>query len=100
MKVLLGTTNPSKRKYFEELLDGFDMEFYTLKDLKIAGEPEETGRNPEENAVIKARYYGRFFDTVICNDSGLYFDKLPPDDERQPGLHIRTPRGSRRLDDE
>ena len=100
MKVLLGTTNPSKRKYFEELLDGFDMKFYTLKDLKIAGEPEETGRNPEENAVIKARYYGRFFDTVICNDSGLYFDKLPPDDERQPGLHIRTPRGSRRLDDE
>ena len=56
MRVLLGTTNPSKRKYFEELLDGFDMEFYTLKDLKIAGEPEETGRNPEENAVIKARY--------------------------------------------
>ncbi len=37
---------------------------------------------------------------MICNDSGLYFDKLPPDDERQPGLHIRTPRGSRRLDDE
>ena len=47
---------------------------------------KKPGENPEENAVIKARYYGRFFDTVICNDSGLYFDKLPPDDERPAGL--------------
>lgn len=100
MKVLIGTTNPSKVNRFKQLLAGCNIEFCTLKDLAITGEPEEAGRTPEENAIIKARYYGNFFDTVICNDSGLYFDSLPLDDYRQPGLNIRTPAGGERLDDE
>ena len=99
MKVLLGTTNPSKVRRFSELLSGYDVEFCTLRDLGIDEEPEECGRTPEENAVIKAKYYGQFFDRVICNDSGLYFDSLPLDDERQPGLNIRAPKGER-LDDD
>lgn len=100
MKVLIGTTNPSKVRRFEELLAGCDIEFCTLNDLGITQEPEESGGNPEENAVIKAKFYGQFFDVVICNDSGLYFESLPLDDSRQPGLNIRTPGGSERLDDE
>lgn len=100
MKVLIGTTNPSKVTRFQKLLSGCDVEFFTLKDLDICGEPEEQGDTPEENAIIKARYYGQFFDRVICNDSGLYFDELPLDDPRQPGLNIRTPNGNVRLDDE
>lgn len=100
MKVLIGTTNPSKVKRFEELLDGNNIEFCTLKDLGIESEPEEKGATPKENAVIKAKYYGQFFDVVICNDSGLYFDALPLEDDRQPGLNIRTPGGCERLDDE
>lgn len=93
MRVLIGTTNPSKVRRFEEFLAGFEVEFYTLKDLEIKDEPEESGKTPEENAIIKARFYGQFFDLVICNDSGLYFDELPLDDSRQPGLKIRTPEG-------
>ncbi len=100
MKVLIGTTNPSKVKRFEELLDGNNIEFCTLKDLGIESEPEEKGVTPEENAIIKARFYGQFFDQVICNDSGLYFDDLPMEDDRQPGLDIRTPGGCKRLNDE
>ena len=100
MKVLIGTTNPSKVKRFAELLGGHNVEFYTLKDLGIEAEPEEMGTTPEENAVIKARFYGQYFDRVICNDSGLYFDDLPMEDDRQPGLNIRTPGGCERLDDE
>lgn len=100
MRVLIGTTNPSKVKRFKELLSGCDVEFYTLRDLGIDGEPEEQGSTPEENAIIKAKFYGQFFDRVICNDSGLYFDELPLDDVRQPGLNIRTPNASHRLDDE
>ena len=100
MKVLIGTTNPSKVKRFEELLDECDIEFCTLKDLGITQEPEESGKNPEENAVIKAKFYGRFNDIVICNDAGLYFDSLPLEDSKQPGLNIRTPGGCERLDDE
>ena len=99
MKVLIGTTNPAKVTRFEEFLPNSGITYLTLKDLGITAEPEEGGNSPEENARIKAAFYGQFCDRVICNDSGLYFDGIPLDDPRQPGLHIRTPQG-RRLDDE
>ena len=99
MKVLIGTTNPAKVTRFAEFLPDAGIEFLTLKDLNITAEPEELGQTPEENARIKAAFYGQFCDRVICNDSGLYFDCIPPEDPRQPGLNIRTPQG-KRLDDE
>lgn len=99
MKVLIGTTNPAKIERFQQLLDGYDIEFLTLKDLNINDEPQETGSHPQENAIIKAKYYGQYFDLVLCNDSGLYFDTLALDDKRQPGLNIRSPQG-KRLNDE
>lgn len=99
MRVLIGTTNPAKVTRFEEFLPDSGIEFLTLRDLNITQEPEELGNTPEENARIKAAFYGRFCDRVICNDSGLYFDSIPMDDPRQPGLNIRAPQG-KRLDDE
>lgn len=99
MKVLIGTTNPAKVTRFVEFLPDCGIEFLTLKDLGITSEPDEQGSTPEENARIKAAFYGQFCERVICNDSGLYFDSLPLDDPRQPGLKIRTPQG-KRLDDE
>ncbi len=99
LKVLIGTTNPSKLRMFEEWLKEYPVEFVTLSDLGITGEPTETGDTPTENARLKAEYYGQFADHCICQDSGLYLDALPLDDPRQPGLHIRTPQG-KRLDDE
>ena len=56
MKVLLGTTNPSKVKRFSKLLENYNIEFITLKDLEIKDEPDETGKTPEENAICKARF--------------------------------------------
>ena len=100
MDVLIGTTNPSKVEYFASLLQGCDITFYTLQDLHIRREPEERGRTPEENAILKARFYGKYFDRVICNDFGLYLDALPLQDPRQPGLHVRTPLNLPRLSDE
>ena len=100
MKVLLGTTNPSKGKRFSTLLADCEIEFVTLKDLGIEDEPEETGNTPEENAICKARYYGQYFDLVICNDSGLYFEELSLKDKKQPGLNVRTPMGMNRLSDD
>jgi hypothetical protein len=100
MKILIGTTNPSKVGRFAEFLQDSNVEFLTLRDLGITDEPEEKGKDPRENAIIKAKFYGRYFDRVICNDSGLYFEGIPLDDERQPGLNIRTPQGGARLDDE
>ena len=100
MKVLIGTSNPSKVERFKSLLEGYDLEFLSLKDLNITSEPEENGITPKENAIIKAKYYSSFCDVVICNDSGLYFQELDVEDSRQPGLNIRTPNGNKRLDDE
>lgn len=37
---------------------------------------------------------------MICNDSGLYFEELSLEDERQPGLNVRTPMRMNRLSDE
>ena len=71
MKVLIGTTNPAKVRYYEKMLAEYEIDFLTLADLQIAEEPEETGKDPEENARQKAVFYGRYFDVVICNDSGL-----------------------------
>lgn len=99
MQVLIGTTNPAKLRLFQDVLQGYPIQFVTLRDLGITAEPEEMGSNPAENAAVKAAFYGRYADYVICNDSGLYFDELALDDPRQPGLHIRTPQGVR-LDDE
>ena len=100
MRILLGTTNPSKVKRFSDLLKGYDVEFVTLKDLAITDEPEETGTTPEENALATAKFYGQYFEVVICNDSGLYFEELALDDVRQPGLNVRTPMQMDRLSDE
>ncbi len=98
--ILVGTTNPSKAQYFKDLLGGCEAEFVTLADLGITDEPEESGNTPEENARIKAAFYGKYAPYVVCADSGLYFDALDIADPRQPGLHIRTPGGCARLDDE
>lgn len=100
MKILLGTTNPSKVNRFSDLLKECDVEFVTLKDLAITAEPEENGATPEENAILKAKFYGQYFDVVICNDTGLYFEELALDDVRQPGLNVRTPMQMERLTDE
>lgn len=100
MKILLGTTNPSKFKRLSDLLAGFDVELFTPSDMNITDEPLEQGATPTENAILKAKFYGKYCDAVICHDSGLYFDELELSDPRQPALHIRTPMGKPRLNDE
>ena len=86
MQVLIGTTNPAKLKFFQDALSEYDVDLITLNELGITAEPGETGRNPGENAAIKAAFYGQYADYVIGNDAGLYFDAIPLDDPRQPGL--------------
>ena len=41
MRVLLGTTNPSKEKRFSDLLKGYDIEFITLRYIEVIEEPKE-----------------------------------------------------------
>jgi len=100
MEILLGTTNPSKLKRFASMLDGYGCTFLSPDDLDILGEPDENGFTPEDNARLKAKFYGQYADFVLCEDSGLYLSCFSLDDPRQPGLHIRTPMNGKRLDDD
>lgn len=100
MKVLIGTTNPAKAKVFAKHLEGYPVEVITLTDLGIKKHPDEDGKNPVENAKIKAAYYGQFHDPVITEDSALYIKEIPMDDPRQPGLFVRRAHDGHEMTDE
>lgn len=99
-QILLGTSNPAKASYFAHLLQDYDVSFLLLKDLGIEKLPDEAGKSPLENAMMKAAYYGRFHDWVISADSALYIRELPLDDPRQPGLTVRRRTDGGSMDDE
>lgn len=100
-EILLGTSNPSKAEYLAHQLRDYDVKILTLKDLGIEKVADEDGKNPMENAMEKAAYYGKFHPYVISADSALYIRELALDDPRQPGLSIkRRPDGYIMNDDE
>lgn len=49
----------------------------SLKELKISGQPKETGKTFEENAIIKAMFYAEKSGLpTIADDGGLEIDAL------------------------
>lgn len=94
MKYLLATTNKAKIRYYGTKLRERGIEILTLEDLKIECEVDETGKNPIENAIIKARAYNKLSDIpTIALDEGLFLDGVP--DNIQPGTHVRRVNGKR-----
>lgn len=57
--IMIGTSNPAKLTFFEQLLDVYDVRIIGADALTVPP-PEETGVTPIENAMIKAEYYGHF----------------------------------------
>ena len=55
MKYLFATTNKAKIRYYVTKLRERGIEVITLEDLNMACDVDETGKDPVENAVIKAR---------------------------------------------
>lgn len=96
--IMIGTSNQSKVSFFAQLLEEYDVQVIGTEELDIEP-PEEYGHDPIENATLKAEYYSPYAPVVIGADSGLYFNEIPLDDPRQPGLHVRRPEGVY-LDDE
>lgn len=97
MKYLLATTNKAKIRYYGTKLKEKGLDIVTLNDLNIEIDVDETGKNPIENAVIKATEYNKLSNIpTIALDEGLFLDGVP--DEIQPGTHVRRVNG-RRLDD-
>ena len=103
MKILYG--NPAKFSAMRRRLEKLDIELIGLNDMAKKGfevpDVSEDGNTPLENARQKAlAYYEIFHIPVFSCDSGLYFEELSLEDERQPGLNVRTPMRMNRLSDE
>ena len=98
MKYLLATTNKAKiRRYGTKLIEN-GIDIVTLNDLKIDIDVDENGKDPIENAIIKATAYSQATNMpTIALDDGLFLDNVP--DEIQPGTHVRRVNG-RRLNDQ
>ena len=99
MELIYGTGNPAKLKFMRREIRGLPIELISLgqaaeRDGVALADVEESGRDPLENARIKAcAYYRLFRKPVFSCDSGLYLwdyqtgEMLP--EEVQPGIHVR-----------
>lgn len=97
MKYLLATTNKAKIRYYGTKLRERGIEIVTLEDLNIECDVDETGKNPIENAIIKASAYHKLSGMpTIALDEGLFLEGVP--DGIQPGTHVRRVNGRRLTD--
>lgn len=97
MKYLLATTNKAKIRYYVTKLKERGIEIVTLEDINIECDVDETGKNPIENAIIKASAYHKLSGMpTIALDEGLFLDGVP--DSIQPGTHVRRINGKRLTD--
>ncbi|MCI9234332.1 MAG: hypothetical protein HFH08_07105 [Bacilli bacterium] len=99
MKVLLATTNKAKIKYYGTKLKEQGIEVLSIEDLNLGLDVEESGKSPNENAILKAKaYYEVSKIPTIAIDEGLFFESVP--DEIQPGVNVRRVNGKRLSDTE
>ena len=80
MTVFCATSNPGKLREFQLAAPDFNVQ----KLPRAVEPPDETAETFEENAMLKAVYYGQFTDGYLfADDSGLEVDALGG----APGVH-------------
>jgi XTP/dITP diphosphohydrolase len=83
-KLLIASSNPAKIKEYKRLLADSGLELVTPTDVGITETPKETGKDFEENAIIKAKFYAQKSGLpALADDGGLEVEALQGD----PGLH-------------
>ncbi len=71
-KILISTHNFGKFKELMEVLEDLPFKFVSLNDEHIKEDVEENGNTYEENAIIKAEFFGRLTGLpTIADDSGI-----------------------------
>ena len=71
MKIHCATSNPGKLREFQSAAPDFEIVPVSLPA------PEETGKTFEENALLKARFYGAHIEGYLfVDDSGIEVDAL------------------------
>lgn len=77
MTLYCATGNPGKLREFRLAASQFGTEISELPGLNQIAACEETGRTFEDNAVLKAAYYGQHAPGLLfADDSGLEVDSL------------------------
>ncbi len=77
MKIIFATGNQNKVEEVQDILQGFQWEINSLKDIGFYEDIEETGSTMKENAMIKAKHiYVRFHENVFSEDTGLEVSAL------------------------
>jgi len=99
-KLLLATTNKAKLQELtlgtKALIDR-QIKVIFLSDLKIVDEPKESGKTFEENARLKAQFYGKLTGLpTIADDGGLLIPYL----NNEPGVKSRRWLGYEATDQE
>ena len=88
LKFLFATTNKAKIEFYANKLKDNGLDIVTIKDLNISCDIDETGKDPIENALIKAKHYNKLSKLpTIAIDDGLYFYDV--DESINPGTHVR-----------
>lgn len=83
-ELVVATNNAHKVKEYQEMFNGYNIKFYSMKDLGIVCNPVEDGTTYEENSLIKASALAKLTKLpVIADDSGLNVVAL----NNFPGLH-------------
>lgn len=76
-KILIATRNAGKFKELMEVLEPLPFKFVSLNDEKIEGDILESGQTYEENAALKAEYFGKKADLpTLADDSGIVVEAL------------------------
>ena len=97
MKLLIASHNPAKVKEYKRYLSELSLELVSLLDLNIKEEAPEDGKNFEENAINKAKFYQKLTGlSAIADDGGLMIDVL----NGAPGVKSRHWLGYRMTDEE
>jgi XTP/dITP diphosphohydrolase len=93
MTIFCATSNPGKLREFQLAAPDFD-----VRRLAVSVDPpEETGATFEENAVLKAEYYGKHAaGYLFADDSGLEVDALGG----APGVYSARYAGEHATDEE
>src|SRR5438874_6525154 len=75
--LLLATSNPHKLEEFRVIFADLPLRLFSLSDLQLDIEVDETGTTFAENAELKARTYAQASGMLsLADDSGLEIDAL------------------------
>jgi 8-oxo-dGTP diphosphatase len=98
--IYYGTNNAQKINFMKNRLKDLPINIIGINEIKnIDHNINEIGKEPLENAKIKAwHYYMQINKPVFSADSGLFFDNVEYKD--QPGTNIRRINGLRLNDNE